>query len=276
MIRKFLRKIANTFIQITQDKVVTIANISYIEASNKLKGKKVLITGGSKGIGFSIAKKFVEEGAEVVITGRNINDLNVASSQIGCKYIAVDATDFSNIDDTINKTVEMLGGLNILVNNAGISLHEGNIRNVEEKQFDQQIAVNLKASYFYSQKFIHAVENNHFEDSSILFISSERGTYVDDLPYGLTKAAINSLTQGLGKLMIKNGIRVNAVAPGITATNMTGFSKDDLTMEYASGRVYLPEEIAEVACFISSDAAKCLSGQILTCDNGNSVNSYRK
>ena len=276
MIKELLRKIANTLIRITQDKVVTIATISYIEANNKLKGKKVLITGGSKGIGYSIAKKFVEEGAEVIITGRNTNDLKVASSQIGCRYIVVDVTDFENIEGTITKAIEMLGGLNILVNNAGISLHEGNIRNVEAKQFDQQIAVNLKAAYFYSQKFIHAIENNHFEDSSILFISSERGTYVDDLPYGLTKAAINSLTQGLGKLLIKHGIRVNAIAPGITATSMTGFSNDNLTMEYASGRVYLPEEIAEVACFVSSDAAKCLSGQILTCDNGNSVNSYRK
>lgn len=276
MIKLICRKIANTLLRLTQDKVVTTAKISYIEANNKLKGKKVLITGGSKGIGYSIAKKFVEEGAKVVITGRNENDLNLASSQIGCKFIAVDATDFSNIENTIHKAIEMLGGLNVLVNNAGISLHEGNIRNVEETQFDQQIAVNLKAAYFYSQQFIRSVETNQFEDSSILFISSERGTYVDDLPYGLTKAAINSLTQGLGKLMIKNGIRVNAVAPGITATNMTGYSSDNLTTEYASGRVYLPEEIAEVACFVASDAAKCLSGQILTCDNGNSVNSYRK
>ena len=99
---------------------------------------------------------------------------------------------------------------------------------------------------------------------------------MDDLPYGIIKAAINSLTQGLSKLLIQNNIRINAIAPGITATDMTGRSKDDLfAQHYSTGRYYLPEEVAEIASFLISDAAGCLSGQIIVCNNGKSIN-YRK
>ena len=108
-----------------------------------------------------------------------------------------------------------------------------------------------------------------------MFLSSERGQHVDDLPYGIIKAAINSLTQGLAKMLINSDIRINAVAPGITATSMTNRTVDDLYEEnYSTGRCYLPEEVAEIACFLISDAAGCLSGQILVCNNGKSLN-YR-
>lgn len=276
MLRSILRKIANKLLFITQTNIKTSVEISYLQPNNRLLNKRVLITGGSKGIGYAIAKKFIKEGAKVIITGRNEDDLKKASTDIGCYYIIADALNHNNIIDSIDRSEQILGGIDILVNNAGISLHEGNIRNVSEESFDKQININLKASYFYAKEFINNVEKNRINNASILFVSSERGTYVDDLPYGLTKVAINSLTQGLGKLLIKNNIRVNAIAPGITATQLTGFSEDNLSANYATGRVYLSDEVAEVACFLVSDSAKCLSGQILTCDNGNSVNSYRK
>ena len=169
----------------------------------------------------------------------------------------------------------MLGGVDVLVNNAGISLHEGTIRNVRYEQFDRQIDVNFKGVYFLSQKFLALYEKEQRKGGSILFLSSERGQHVDDLPYGIIKAAINSLTQGLAKMLINSDIRINAVAPGITATSMTNRTVDDLYEEnYSTGRCYLPEEVAEIACFLISDAAGCLSGQILVCNNGKSLN-YR-
>ena len=92
----------------------------------------------------------------------------------------------------------------------------------------------------------------------------------------MTKAAINSLTQGLANRVVESGIRVNAIAPGVTVSDMTGFSSDgSLYCDYnITERVYLPEEVAEVACFLLSDASKCLSGQILVCNEGNSINAH--
>lgn len=252
------------------------ANITYLQPNHRLLGKKIIITGGGRGLGFAMAKKFVSEGAQVLITGRNEETLKKAAQEIGCQYIAYDVTNFEGMDNFLSLANEILGGVNVLVNNAGISLHEGTIRDVSYDQYDAQFNTNLKAGYFLTQKFLKLYEESGYEDGSVLFLSSERGQHVDDLPYGIIKAAINSLTQGLAKMLIKNKIRINAVAPGITATEMTGRTADNLYSEkYASGRYYLPEEVAEVACFLISDAAGCLSGQILVCNNGKSIN-YRK
>lgn len=115
----------------------------------------------------------------------------------------IDVTNFSALDGFIQEADNKLGGTDVLVNNAGLSLHEGNIDNVSIEQFDAQIDTNLKASYFLSQKFLQHYFKTGKERGCILFITSERGDYVDDIPYGLTKASINSLVKGLAKLYIK-------------------------------------------------------------------------
>ena len=139
--------------------------------------------------------------------------------------------------------------------------------------FDLQFATNLKGPFFLSQKVLSYMVDNKIK-GHILFISSETGETADIRPYGLTKAALNSLMQGLAYLYARSGIRVNAIAPGITATNMSGFNPDESLkyMSNTSGRVYLPEEIAEVASYILSDASYSLSGQIITCNNARSIN----
>lgn len=257
--------------------IIVKANISFLSPNKRLENKKILITGGSRGLGYAMAKKFISEGADVLITGRNIEKLQQVAEEIGCKYILFDSTDFDNIENFINEANSILGQIDVLVNNAGISLHEGNIRNVTKDSFDAQFDTNLKSVYFLSQKFLELYENNHQQNGSILFLSSERGVYVDDIPYGLIKASINSLTKGLSFLLRNCDIRINAVAPGITTTDMTGTTRDNLySGKYATGRYYLPEEVAEVACFLISDAAKCISGQIIGCDNGYNANSYKR
>lgn len=271
-----LKKNIKAFIRLLQKRKIIKANITLLEANQRLEGKKIVITGGTRGLGYAMAKKFIEEGAEVLITGRNKDNLEKAAKTIGCKYIQYDVTDFARLDSFVEQADKMLDGANVLVNNAGISLHEGTIRNVSYEQFDKQINTNLKGAYFLSQKFLCLYEKKHRTNGSILFLSSERGQYVDDLPYGIIKAAINSLTQGLAKMLIRNNIRINAIAPGITATDMTGVTKSDLYADdYSTGRFYLPEEVAEIACFLICDASNCLSGQIIVCNNGNSIN-YRE
>lgn len=253
------------------------ANISYLSPNETLRGKKVVITGGGRGLGFSMAKKFVAEGAEVLIAGRNIKVLEESAKKLECKYLQLDVSNPSEFDAFMDKAEELLGGLNVLVNNAGISLHENTFFDVTPETFDKQVDTNFKGAFFLTQTFIRHIQNTDTK-ACVLFVSSETGDTMDFRPYGFTKVAVNSMVQGLAYLFKKEGIRVNAVAPGVTASDMTGFKSDGNISagEYATGRIYLPEEVAETACFLVSDASGCISGQIITCNNAQTVNARWK
>ena len=268
-----LRKIKNL---LRPARVVT-AKVSYLAPNNSLEGKRVVVTGGTKGIGYAIAKRLTEEGAKVLITGRNKSELAKVSQELGCYALSLDLTQIESFDSFVNQAIQELGGIDCLVNNAGVSLHESSYKAVSPQGFDLQISTNMRGPFFLTQKVMSHMEQNAVK-GNILFISSETGDTVDCRPYGWTKAAINSLVQGLAYYHIKNGIRVNAIAPGVTATAMTGFNPEsNLNCSYnPNGRVYLPEEIAEVAVFLLSDVSNCISGQIITCNNGNTVNARWK
>lgn len=252
------------------------AEISYLNPNNVLLGKKIVITGGGRGLGASMAKKFISEGAEVLIAGRNEETLKQTANIIGCKYLKLDVADVSTFERFLIDANLELNGINVLVNNAGISLHENSFFDVTPESFDAQINTNFKGAFFLTQAFISYLKKNA-QKGSVLFVSSETGETVDYRPYGFTKAAINSMVKGLANLFSKDEIRINAVAPGITASDMTGLSKDGVDGNiYYNGniidRIYMPEEVAETACFLISDVSGCISGQIITCNNSKTVN----
>jgi len=251
--------------------------LSYLHSKDRLAGKKVIITGGGRGLGFAMAKKFVAEGANVLIAGRNEQTLKDSASLIGCKYLKLDVSNPSEFESFIDESSKMLGGANVLVNNAGISLHEPTFFDVTPETFDKQINTNFKGAFFLTQAFISHLKNGNTK-GNVLFVSSETGDTMDFRPYGFTKAAINSMVQGLAYLFRREGIRINAVAPGITASDMTGVKADgNLNAgEYATGRFYLPEEVAETAAFLISDSSDCVSGQIITCNNAQTINARWK
>ena len=252
----------------------TTAQISYLRPNNILRGKKIVIIGGSRGIGAAMAEKFVNEGADVLIAGRNETTIKDTAERIGCKYLTLDICKVELFPKFINRANELLGGANCLVNNAGISLHENTFFDVTPDSFDRQIDTNFKGAFFITQEFIRKViaDGRH---ADILFISSETGDTMDFRPYGFTKAAINSMTQGLAYLFAKDNIRINAVAPGVTASDMTGINADgDIYLAYnRTERAYLPQEVAETACFLLSEASGCISGQIITCNNAKTINA---
>lgn len=256
-----------------QQQVVVRPQISYLSPHNRMCGKKVIVTGGNRGLGYAMAKRIVEEGGHVVIAGRNEDSLRKASDKIGCPYVLMDVLRPDTFDSFMASCEEVLPGINGLINNAGISLHEGDFRRVEPRQFNVQFDTNLRGSYFMTQAFVHLLESRN-RLGVVLLVSSETGETVDYLPYGLTKASIHSLTKGLAKYLIKSGIRVNTIAPGVTASDMTGFASDgNLYCPYnLTHRAYLPEEVAEVACFLLSDAASILNGQILVTNEGKTIN----
>lgn len=255
----------------------TTAQISYLSASKKLKGKRIIVTGGGRGLGYAMAKKFVEEGASVLILGRNEQTLKESSQKIGCQYEVLDVSDVTSHVQFLNKAEKMLGGLDCLVNNAGISMHEMDYSAVTQESFDTQINTNLKGPFFLTQQFVRRIKELQ-HSASVLFISSETGETADERPYGWTKAATNSMVKGLAYRLASNGIRVNAVAPGVTASDMTGLKEDGnlYASNSPSGRIYLPEEVAEVASFLLSDVSGCISGQVITCNNGKTINARWK
>lgn len=269
---KKLERFLNYIIKGIPNKIIKV-EVGQISSSHRLQGKNIIITGGGRGLGFSMAEKFVSEGANVLITGRNENTLKEAAAKLnGCYFTPFDVSDIAHIPQFMNQCIEKFGGrIDVLVNNAGISLHEKEIKNVTIDGYDQQFNTNLKAPYFLSQAFLNHCETSGNTNASILFITSERGLYCDDIPYGIIKAGINSLTQGLSCRYIKKGIRVNAIAPGVTVSDMTGYTTDsNLLRPTAIGeRVFLAEEVAETATFLLSDASKCISGAIIPCNQGN-------
>lgn len=253
------------------------ASIFYLSPNNRLSGKKILVTGGGRGLGFAMAKKFVAEGASVLIAGRNEETLKKSATEIGCQYLPLDVSNPNTFGSFMEQANQMLGGVNCIVNNAGISLHEKTFFDVTPETFDKQVNTNLKGGFFLTQKFVEILKKEQ-RKGTVLFTSSETGDTMDFRPYGFTKAAVNSMVQGLAYLFSKDGIRVNAVAPGVTTSDMTGFKADGNLYEPGSAveRVYLPEEVAETACFLLSDAAGCVSGQIITCNNAKTVNARWK
>ena len=246
-----------------------------LSSGEQLNGKKILITGGSSGLGFAIAQKFLEEGAAIIITGRNEQKLKTASAQLkDCPYCVFDNKDIDKIP-ILNEAIEnSLGYLDGVVCNAGISLHEGMFYNVTPDTWDKQFDVNLRGNYFLLQDLI---KNRHKDiDFNVVIISSERGAQCDDIPYGLTKVALNSLTRGLSRRFYKEHVRVNAIAPGITASDMTEVDRNGNLYQplISSDRYFVPEEVAEVALFLMSDRSKCVSGEVIATDAGNYISSY--
>lgn len=253
------------------------ANIVSSTSGNLLLDKRIIVTGGGRGLGFEMAKKFHAEGAKVLILGRSEETLKKASAEISCKYLQADISVIQDFDNIIEQSIEILGGVDCLVNNAGISFHENSVFEVTPDGWDKQFNTNLKGPYFLTQKVIkYFIENK--KRGNILFISSETGDTCDIRPYGFTKAAINSMVQGLAYRYKLDGIRINALAPGITASDMTGIGRDGnyYAGDYGQGRFYLPEEVAEVAAFMLSDISDCISGQIITCNNAQTVNARWK
>lgn len=249
-------------------------------AVNRLAGKGVLITGGGRGLGFYMAKKLLSEGANVIITGRNEDTLRIASRDLGgCPYLRFDSNNFEEMDSFFEKAQERIKcDINCLINNAGISLHEHSYEDVTIEGFDAQFNTNIKSPYFLTQYFLKYANRRGISQLNVIFVSSERGLYGDTLPYGLTKSALNSLTRGLARKYVTKGVRVNAIAPGVTASDMTHVNKDgNLYREKSCGkRVLVPEEIAEVAAFLLSDESGCITGEIVPCNQGNHLRSDYK
>ncbi len=251
-----------------------------------LKGKNVLITGATSGIGQAIAVRFATEGANVAInyrgnpektedTQKMINDLCNQVHGCGGKEILVEG-DVSKEEDIIrmcSEVVEKLGSLDILVNNAGIQTADASDQ-VKTEDFDQVISVNLRGSFLCAREAIKQFLKQK-TPGVILNVSSvheiiPRPQYVS---YSISKGGMGNMTKTLALEYARQGIRVNAIAPGATATPINSWTEDEekrkaIEQHIPMGRVGTSEEIAAITAFLASDDAAYITGQTLYADGG--------
>ncbi|MFI5251307.1 MAG: 3-oxoacyl-ACP reductase FabG [Bacteroidota bacterium] len=246
----------------------------------ELKNKIALVTGGSLGIGKAIVLGLAREGANVAFTYygyRNqpdeAQDVVSEVQQTGRKCLAIDAnvSDFANARVVVNKVIKELGGLHILVNNAGIT-SDTVIWKMEEDQWDKVIDTNLKGCFNY----ISAV-SQYFRDQktgsivNIASINGMRGKF-GQANYSASKAGVIGLTKTIAKELGRYNVTVNAVAPGMIETDMTKTLSESIRKqsveEIVLGKFGQPEDIANGVVFLVSSKAKHITGEVLKIDGG--------
>lgn len=281
LLNYFVRGIKYIFNGIPETKVYT--NIVSLSPSDMLKGRTALITGGTSGIGYEITKAFIRAGATCIITGRNQEKINKASSSIELELNAagsifglkMDVTRVPNMNNCVNEIIRTSPShkIDILVNNAGIV--GGEIKDCSEETYDQILDTNLKGTFFLSQIFGRYMRDNHIE-GNILNIGSSSSLRPAASAYTISKNAIYGFTKGLAKCLAPYGITVNGIAPGPTATPMlmpNGIN-DNLAFHNPLGRYILPEEIANMAVFLVSSMGKSIIGDMVFMTGGSGVVTY--
>jgi glucose 1-dehydrogenase len=250
----------------------------------KLKDRIALITGASRGIGLAIAERLKEDGATIIIADVLDSEGQREAAQLGGHYIHCDVSSHSNIKTTLADIVKQCGAIDILVNNAAISIAK-DFFDMTVEDFDKVISVNLRGAFLMTQEaaryMVRQVEAGR-KAGNIINISSVNDTLAIPViaPYTISKGGVKQLTTVSALALAEYGIRVNAIGPGSIQTEM--FEKV-LTDKQAMhrilsrtplGRVGQPSEIAAVASFLASDDASYISGQVIYVDGGRMPLNY--
>lgn len=260
------------------------AKVSYLSPSDMLEGRTALITGGTSGIGYEIAKAFINAGATCIITGRSeekvqrtCEKLDKEVSKKGNIFgLAWDVTDVDGNNERLKHALELAKGrkIDILVNNAG--LVGGEIKDCTEEKYDAILNTNLKGSFFMAQLFARYMKENRIK-GNILNIGSSSSLRPATSAYTITKWGIRGMTKGLAKILSPYGITVNAIAPGPTATPMLmpNGVKDDISFPTNPlGRFIMPGEIANMAVFLVSNMGRSIIGDMIFMTGGSGVVTY--
>lgn len=246
-----------------------------------LEGKTAIVTGGTRGIGYAIVSRFLEAGAKVALFGSRQETVDQALAKI--KEEKLNATvmglhpaldNFEEINEAIQTVNETFGQIDILVNNAGISARES-VYEYDPEDFENIMALNVNA-VFHCAKAATAIMKQQ-GGGSIINMSSMVSIYGQPAGcgYPASKFAVNGLTKSLARELGKDGIRVNAVAPGVTRTDMVAALPEEMVQKISStiplGRVGEPEEVANVVLFLASEFASYVTGAIVSVDGATQV-----
>jgi len=245
----------------------------------KLSRKVALVTGGSRGIGFATAKIMSENGATVIITGKDSERLEKSVLKIPNSVgIVADIKKMDDVKNVVNKTIEKFGKLDILVNNAGIFPKIKLLHEINEDEWNEVLDVNLTGQFRFTKEAIPHLQKT---SGSIINISSDAGLKAyqgfNADAYSASKAALIILTKCWALEYAKYKIRVNCICPGVVDTDMTKpflktqQDKDFMDNEHPIGRIGKPEEIAKAIMYFISDDASWTTGAVLAVDGGESI-----
>jgi len=250
----------------------------------KGEGKVAIVTGGSGGIGESIAKALGQSGAKVAIASRKKEGLDTATERLRAAGVEVlpivcHTGKLSDVKALVDQVVSTYGKVDILVNNAATNPHFGPLMTADDPAFDKTIEVNVKG-YFYATREVarHLIDRN--ASGSIINVASivALGAGVMQGVYAMTKAAVISMTQTFAVELALSKIRVNAIAPGLVDTKFAAaiVHNDDIRERFVGktpmNRYAQPDEIAGAALYLASDAASFVTGQTLVVDGGTTIN----
>ena len=247
----------------------------------RLKGKKAIVTGGASGFGEGIVRKFVSEGADVLIADLNIGAAQKLSDELGTAVQASETNVAEN--DSVLKMVALasaeLGGVDILVNNAGITHLPAPMEEVSDEDFDKVFAVNCKSVFLTAKHIVPIFKSQR--SGVILNVASTAG--VSPRPhlnwYNASKGWMNNATKGMAVELASSGIRVNAINPVAGETPLLkmfmGEDTPEMRAKFLStiplGRFSTPEDMGNAACFLCSDEASMLTGVCMEVDGGRCI-----
>ena len=238
-----------------------------------LKGKKVLVTGASGGIGKAIAMQLSSSGADLCLTGRNKSELENLQKIIGgnCQIIISDLSNSEGINNLADQAQEIMGQIDILVNNAGITKDNLFMR-MSEDDWNEVININLNSIFKLTKQLIKGMIKRR--DGRIINITSVIGVAgkAGQSNYSASKAGIIAMSKSLAQEVGSRSVTVNSIAPGFIETNMTAElsddRKEDILRSISVGRLGKPDDIAGAVCFLASDKASYITGQTIHINGG--------
>ena len=253
----------------------------------KLTNKVAIVTGAARGIGLAIAKRFIAEGANVVLADIDERTCSLEAKRLGssAQFVPCDVGAAAQVENLVVRARgTFTGDIDILVNNAGI-VHGADLLDLKEDDFDRVLRTNLKGAFLVSQavarRMVEQVQAGK-KPGSIVNMSSINATVAigNQIPYCVSKGGLGQLTRATSLALAKHGIRVNAIGPGSIMTELLATVATDLEAKRRMlsrtplGRFAEPEEVASVAVFLASDDASYITGETIYVDGGRLALNY--
>jgi len=247
-----------------------------VSSCRRFENKVVLVTGSARGIGFGIARSFLEEGASVALNDNNRERVDRAANDLGetsVKVYPADVTNQNHVKVMIEKIIVDFGRIDILVNNAGIATPTSFL-NLHEDEWDRVMDINLKGSFIVSQQALkHMVSRNYGRVVTVSSLSGKMGGVATSMPYSVSKGGLMTFTRQLAREFGAYNITCNAVAPSFVDTTLLNdlnleSKKEELASLNVIKRLCSVDDVANAVLFLASDSSSFITGETINVNGG--------